>query len=304
MNDAAGVDISATAAAKFRLASVADRQWGRVTWSQILVLGVDRALISRWIRGGYLHRSLPRVYAVGHSSGGAESDLAAALLYAGPGAMLSHVTAAWWWGLLDDPPRLTHVSTPRQCRSRPGIKVHARRSHERVWHRGFPTTTLPQLLLDLAAQEPLRTVRRALAKADYARILNLPEIEAILGRGRPGSRTLGAALAQHQPRLARTKSDNEVLFLEICEAAGISPPEANVYVAGWEVDALWRSERIAVEIDGYGNHRSRAQVRRDRQKDLTLRAHGFTPLRYSDEQLNDRRDEVIADLRRAGAPTP
>jgi very-short-patch-repair endonuclease len=67
------------------------------------------------------------------------------------------------------------------------------------------------------------------------------------------------------------------------------------------VDALWRAQRIAVEIDGPGNHRSPAQVRRDRRKDLALRAHGFTPLRYSDEQLNEHRNEVIADLRRARA---
>jgi very-short-patch-repair endonuclease len=75
-------------------------------------------------------------------------------------------------------------------------------------------------------------------------------------------------------------------------------PETNVYIAGWEVDALWRVQRIAVEIDGYGNHRSRAQVRRDRRKDFALRSIGYTPLRYSDEQLAEHRNDVVAELTR------
>ncbi len=225
---------------KVRLARVAGRQWGRVTWAQIKALGVPRTTVTAWLRQSHLHRRLPGVYALGHSSGETEAELAEALLYAGPGAMLSHATAAWWLGLLDEQPRTIQVSTPRLCRSQPGIRIHQRRGTDRVWHRGLPTTTLPQTLLDLAAQAPLRTVRRALAKADYNGILNVPAIQAQLGPGRPGSTRLRQALKAHEPRLARTKSQNEVLFLEICEAARLPVPETNVYIAGWEVDALWR----------------------------------------------------------------
>jgi predicted transcriptional regulator of viral defense system len=196
-----------------------------MTWAQILDIAVDRAVLARWIRDSYLHRVLPRVYAVGHTAPSDEADLAAALLYAGPGAMLSHATAAWWHGLLDDRPSVIHVSTPRQCRSQPGIKVHRRRTAERIWHNGLPTTSIPQVLLDFAAGASLRTVRRALAKADYARKLDVAAVEAILGPGRPGSATLRTALRDHQPRFARTKSQNEVLFIEICEAARIPLPK-------------------------------------------------------------------------------
>ncbi len=279
------------------MAQVASRQRGRVTWAQIKALGVPDTTVTTWLRQGYLHRRLPGVYAVGHSSGGTDSDLAAALLYAGPGAMLSHATAAWWWALVDDAPRVIHISTPRRCRSQPGVKAHQRRHCERIWHRGFPTTSLPQTFQDLAATSPLRTVRRSLAKADYAGILDLSAIQAQLGPGRSGTAMLRTALRDHNPRLARTKSQNEVLFLEICEAAGLPLPETNVYIAGWEVDALWRQQGIAVEIDGYGNHRSPAQVRRDRRKEFALRKHGLTPLRYSDEQLLERPGEVEDELR-------
>ena len=283
---------------KAALAEVARRQWGRVKWAQLLELGIPRSTASLWVAEGYLHPRLPGVYAVGHSATSVEADLAAALLYAGPGAMLSHATAAWWRGLLDEQPRLIHVSTPRQCRSQPGIKVHGRRSCDRVWHNGFPLASASQIFLDLAAEQPLRTVRRALAKADYAGILDVAAINAELCPGRRGTATLRRALVEHQPRLALTKSELEILFLEICEKARIPLPEVNVRVAGWEVDALWLDRRIAVELDGYGNHRSPAQVKRDRRKELALRAGGYLPVRYSQEQVARHREEVIADLRR------
>ena len=287
--------------AKVRLTAVADRQWGRVTWAQILGLGVDRWTINHWKRQGYIHEDLPRVYAVGHRAPSYEADLAAALLYAGPGAALSHATAAHWLGLFEKPPRVIHVSTPRRCRSQRGIVVHARRNGERTWHRRLPTTTLPQLLLDLAATESLRQLRKALANADYRKLLDVRAVEAVLGRGRPGSARLREAIAEHQPRLARTKSDLEVAFLELCERAGIPLPDVNKRVAGWEVDALFRDERIAVELDGIGNHRTPAQIQRDRRKELALRAAGFLPVRYSDEQLYNHSRDVIADVIRLRA---
>jgi predicted transcriptional regulator of viral defense system len=284
--------------AKAALAKVAGRQWGRVTWAQTQELGVPSATVSLWLADGYLHRLLPRVYAVGHPARSAEADLAAALLYAGPGAMLSHAAAAWWLGLLDERPRQIHVSTPRRCNSLRGIKVHQRRSCPRINHKRLPTTTIPQTLLDFAAKAPLRTVRRALAKADYAGTLDVTAIRATLGPGRPGSAKLRLALERHQPKLARTKSELEAMFFEICEAAGFELPELNQYVGAWEVDALWREERIAIELDGYGNHHSPAQLRRDRRKEMDLRIAGYTPARYSEDQLEHDREQVIADVRR------
>jgi hypothetical protein len=283
--------------AKVRLGSVAERQWGRVSWAQMKSLGVDGKVVVDWKAQGYIHLVLPRVYAVGHRAPSYEADLAAALLYAGPGAALSHATAAHWLSLLDQRPRVIHVSTPRRCQSQPGIAVYGRRPPERVWHQRLPTTTLPQLFLDLAATASRRDLRRALANADYRSLLNVAAVEAALGHGRPGSASLRAALAEHQPRLARTKSQLERDFLELCESAGIPLPEVNVRVAGWEVDALFRAQRVAVELDGYDNHRSRAQVQRDRRKELDLRAAGVNPIRYSSEQLA-RRVEVVAELRR------
>jgi very-short-patch-repair endonuclease len=289
--------------AKVRVGRVAGLQFGRVSRAQLRGITDDRT-IKRWLDQGYLHRRLPHVYAVGHVAPTVEGDLAEAILYAGQGSMLSHTTVAWWLGLLHERPRVIDVSTPRRCRSLRGVRVHAERSCQRTWHKGLPVTTLPQAVLDLAAVQPVHVVRMALARADYQNRLDLQAVQAVLGRGRPGSTRLKAALRAHQPALARTKSDLEVLMIEFCEQEGIELPEINTRVDGWEVDALWRMERVAVELDGHGNHRSRGQLRRDHRKDLHLRSLGFTTVRYTDEQLTCQRPAVLNDLREAGAPIP
>lgn len=266
--------------------------------AQIAALGVDSKVSRDWKRQGYIRQVLPRVYAVGHRAPSYESDLAAALLYAGPGAALSHATAAHWLGLLEQKPRQIHVSTPRRCRSMRGVVVHGRRAQERIWRQGFPLTPVPQLLLDLATTEPRRRLRKALASADYRNLLDVAAVDAALSRGRAGSARLREALAEHQPRLVRAKSDLEIAFVELCESRGLPLPEVNQRVAGWEVDALFRAQRIAVELDGYGNHRSPAQVKRDRRKELALRAAGLTPVRYSEDQLTYQPEQVVSDVLR------
>ena len=112
--------------AKERVRCVADRQKGRVSAAQLAAIGIKTVVVSQWVRQGYLLPVLPRVYAVGHRAKSVEADLVAAVLYAGPGAMLSHATALWWRGLIEHPPWPIQVSTPRRCR---------RRKCGRIWKR-------------------------------------------------------------------------------------------------------------------------------------------------------------------------
>jgi very-short-patch-repair endonuclease len=263
---------------------------------------VPETTISAWVDDGYLHPRYPRVYAVGHSAGPIEADLAAALLYAGPGAMLSHQTAAWWWELTDRRPKAIHVSTPRRCRSQPGVTVHARRRIDRDWHNGLTVTTLPQTLLDCAAHSPLEDIRYFLAEADYHWRIDLAEVAAIAGRGKAGSRRLRWAVEVHWPELARTDSPAEREFLFLVEAGGLPRPEVNVRICGVKVDAYWPEYGVAVEIDGAQGHSTERQVARDHGRDLTLRGAGITVRRYARRQVRWEGPSVLADLRAAGLP--
>ena len=227
----------------------------------------------------------------------------AALLFAGPGAMLSHQTAAWWWQLTDRQPPVIHVSTPRYCRSTAGgVRAHSRRQLERVWHRRLPVTTVAQTLLDFAATASFRRVRYALAESEYHRLLDSEALERVVGGRRPGSQTLRDALEHHRPELAYTRSEFERRFIELCEQGKLPMPKFNVKVLGITVDALWRRQRVVVELDGKRGHGTPAQIARDHERDLRLRAAGFTVLRYSWGQITRRQDLILADLRRALGP--
>jgi hypothetical protein len=283
--------------AKVRVAGLAERQSGRVSAAQLVALGVDKQAVSRWAAAGYLHVVLPRVYAVGHRAPSLEADLTAAVLYAGPGAMLSHATALWWRGLLDRRPWPIEVSTPRRCRSLSGVDVHGRRDCRREWHKRLPMTTIEQALLDFAARASLERVRYVLANADYAKLLDIPALQVIAGSGRAGSTKLRDAMKRHEPRLARTRSPLERLFLPLCEKYGVPlPDDVNVPVAGVLVDAVWWQPRLVVELDGRDNHSSWAQIQRDRSNELCLRGAGFDVLRYGTVQLEDEAELVARDV--------
>jgi very-short-patch-repair endonuclease len=277
------------------VAAAAGRQFGRVRRDQI---GVSRTTIARWIADGYLYPELPGVYAVGHPARSAESELATALLYGGPGAVLSHATAAWWWGFIKHRPSLIHVSTAGRRRSRAGICVHERRRLERSERNGLPVTTVEQTLLDFAADAERALLRFALANADYHGLLDVAALDAACGRGAFGSVRLRQALAAHRPELAWSRSELERRLIGLCEAHRLPLPRLNVYRHGFLVDAVWDERRLIVELDGYPAHRTKAQLESDHQRDLELRKRGYTILRYTWRQLIQTSEAVALDIRR------
>jgi very-short-patch-repair endonuclease len=286
---------------KLRVDDVADlarQQFGRVRYDQLLALGISETTIRRWHSGSYIRRVLPRVYAGGHQAPSAEADLAAAVLYAGPGALLSHATAAWWHDLLKYPPKTISVSTPRDVRSHSNIRVHGRRHLERIVHNGLPVTTPSQTIIDFAASGPTELLRFVLANADYNDVLCVRELSSLIGQGVAGTVALNEALKIHLPELARTRSRGERLLVSLCQNHGLPIPRVNIYVQGWLVDAHWPEHKLVVEIDGPQGHRTPAQLYSDHQRDLELRAAGYIILRYTERQLIETPAAVAADIRR------
>lgn len=286
------------------LVRLAERQWGVVSRRQLLDGGLSEAGIGRWIGRGHLHRVHRGIYALGHARLSVEGHLVAALLRAGPGAALSHRTAAWWWEIDTVVPSTIHVSTPGKCGSWRGVVVHHPRRVERVRRRGLPVTSVERTLLDLAAALPGARLRKALADAEYQGLLDITAVERILGRGHRGVPALRAALEHHLPELARTRSELEERFLLLCEGAGIATPEVNTMVEGFLVDALWRDQGLVVELDGHAAHARPAAVERDRHRDLGLRSAGYVVLRYTWRQVTQQQGRLAADLRSALGTRP
>ena len=247
---------------------------------------------------GRLHRVHPGVYAVGHDCLAIGGRLAAALFYAGPGAALSHVTAGWWFGVLRSKPTRIHVSASGKRMSLPEVRVHCRRGLNRVWHKRLPVTPPAQTLLDIAAVVRFTELRRALAEAEYLRLVTLEEVDTVLGRGKPGSAALRVALDIHRPQLARTKSVLEEKFLLLCERYFLPLPAVNVNVAGWLVDAVWFDQKVVVELDSHAAHDAPSRLEQDHRRDLDLRAAGYTVLRYTWQQVTETPELVVTDVRR------
>jgi len=297
------------ASAKLRLADVADGQAGRAARFQLRALGIPRAVAGRWIADGYLHPVLPGVYGVGHAASSEAADLWSTVLYAGPGAGVGGLAGALWRGVVKwRTAEAIEVSTTRRCRSltadhpenRLGkaIVVRSRRSVQRRFYRGVPTTTIPQIVLDLAATGDVELVRFALAQLDFMRILNVRALERVCGQGIPGTVVLREAMGRPQPLFARARSQFEVRLVQVCELTGIPlPDDMDVKVAGHEVDAVWWDEMVIVECDGEGNHNTWRQRRRDSARDMELRDLGFLVIRYTTDRLDDLW-AVHADLTR------
>jgi predicted transcriptional regulator of viral defense system len=284
--------------ATLRVGTFAAGQQGRIAYHQLVLLGVGRSTINRWLTGGFLYRRRPGVYAVGSTARTIESDLWEAVLYAGPGAMVSHATAAKWLDMIDRWPAAIHVSTPRRRASLSGIRVHSRRTGlTRTLHGALPVTSIDDTLLDLAATGELKLVRRSFARLDYQRRLRTASVRRACRRGRNGSLPLRDELDQYDPLMARTRSDLEAAYLRL----GLPPPDdVNVVIGGVSCDIVYYDAKLIVMLDGVGNHRSPAQVRRDLADAFTLRRRGWLVFRYGEAEIYGQpaavRAEVISEL--------
>jgi very-short-patch-repair endonuclease len=164
----------------------------------------------------------------------------------------------------------------------------------------LPVTSPARVLLDMAELLTPRGLERALDEALVTRVVRPAQISELLGRahGRAGTALLRALLAR-QTGTTRTRSEAEERFIALLRSARLPEPEVNTRVHGYEVDFLWRSASIVVEIDGYKFHSTRAAFERDRQKDAQLHASGLTTMRVTWFQMEDESYAVIARLAQA-----
>jgi very-short-patch-repair endonuclease len=73
----------------------------------------------------------------------------------------------------------------------------------------------------------------------------------------------------------------------------------NHTIGPFEVDFLWRRERVVVEVDGWQAHGHRYAFERDRARDAELVARGHVVLRFTWRQVADDRMRVVTRLAQA-----
>lgn len=262
------------------IARIAGQQHGVVSRAQLRAAGIDDAAVSRRVDSGRLHRMHQGVYAVGHKAIWFRKRCAAAVLACGEDAVVSHRSAAALWRLMDPIGGPIHVSVSKRSgrAKRRGIRTHrcpSLSTQQMTRKHNIPVTNPARTIADLRSDLEAPQWRRAVRQAEV----------------------LGLRTGLDAP-LAPTRSELEDRFLALCRRHRLPQPEVNVRVGRWEVDFLWRDQRLVVETDGYRYHRGPTAFENDHVRDLALRNAGHDVLHFTYRQVTKQPSQVASVIRR------
>ncbi len=265
-------------------------------------LGYSRSAVTRAAASARLHRLYRGVYAVGHTDLSLHGKCFAAVLACGPGALLSHHSAAWLWGIARWSPIPLSVTAPSRRAPRPPIKLHHARAltaqdREKIDH--IPVTAVPRVALDLAATLRPGSLMRLLERAEELCIFDLHHFDDLLGRttGHAGAGRLRRALELYRPA-PFSRSGIERRFLELVVEAGLPRPSTGFGEEGYELDVYWPDERFAVELDTYETHGSHRAFESDRLRQENLKLAGIEMIRVTGHRLDREPQQVIERVAR------
>jgi very-short-patch-repair endonuclease len=228
----------------------------------------------------------------------------AAVLASGPGAVLSHRTAAALWGIRQPGSGPIEVTVPSKGRSPGQIRKHSSSlpADEVTTEVGIPVTTVPRTIFDLAATTPVDNVEYAMREAEYLRLYDALSFWDLLERypGRRGARAVQICLARRAEQTGRARSPLEEIFVPFLRRHALPLPRLNAWLRPggrrFQVDCLWEARKVIVELDGFEGHGTRTAFREDRERDRRLRVAGYDVVRIAWSQLDDEAEELAADL--------
>jgi very-short-patch-repair endonuclease len=270
-----------------------------VTRRMLEAAGIGTNAITSRVSSGRLFRHHHGVYLLDPPANASRVTLLTAAVDAcGPGAVLSHQSAAELWELLPAQAGLIEVTVVTRCSGdRPSVRRHRvsmlSPADVRIRHR-VRVTSPARTVLD-NARHPL--LEELIATALDRGLVTERQIEEAIDRcpTRRGARRVQGILNQRGgPRL--TRSWGERRLLSLIREAGLPVPLTNRLLRGFNVDALWPDLKLVVEVDGYEFHGDRDAFENDRARDAILVAHGYRVLRFTARQLRDQPLLVLGQL--------
>ncbi|HEX5527011.1 MAG TPA: DUF559 domain-containing protein [Solirubrobacterales bacterium] len=226
--------------------------------------------------------------------------------------MISHVTAAAFWGLYDKWPRLIDVTVPVEAgRKIDGIRCRRCRyplEEEITLRYDVACTTVARTLVDLAGIWGTASLRRAVEQAAFRKSLDVDALDIAIqnAKRRRGMRILRAIADDWRTKdgqLPDVRSPFEALALPQLIRRGLPRPETNVRIVldgeVIEVDFLWAEQRLVVETDGGGTHETPVAFQRDRHRDQLLVAAGYRVMRATWDQVQQDLEGVVDRISRA-----
>jgi hypothetical protein len=291
------------------LGELLDQQFSVASREQLLILGMkDNAMQYRVRAGGPWQVLLPGVYLGLTGAPNLLQKEMAALLYAGPGSLITG-PAALMHHRLRSPGMLEIVD----------VLVPAGRHRNSIgFVRPHRTARMPDRIV---SSGPLRLVEVARAVADTTRLLaDLRDVRAVVAdavqRGRctvgdlatevrsgpiRGSAMLRSVLGQVAEGIRSTAEGD---LRDLIRAARLPMPlfNASLYVGDTFLaipDAWWPEAGVAAEVDSYEWHLSPADADRTRKRHDLMGAAGIIPLHFSPRQIRRERAEVIRVIKDA-----
>ena len=272
---------------------------------QALELGLSPDVIRERLRRGRWQMMYPGVYACFTGAIGRPPALWAAVLHAGPGAALSHQTAAQLHGLSgcdrDSPIHLT-VPAARHPQPVPGLAIYRSDRGAAARHptRLPPRTRIEETVLDLTQAAP--TFDDAfgwLSRACADRLTTPQRLQhAITAHRKLRWRAeLGAALAEVRDGAHSVLEHRYIRDVERAHGLPAARRQAKTVRAGRSEyrDNLYQDYGVAVETDGAAAHPESARWR-DIARDNAAASTGIITLRYSWADVTRRPCLVAAEI--------
>jgi very-short-patch-repair endonuclease len=259
-----------------------------ISRAQALAAGVSKEAVRAHLRAGRWQRIVPGVYATFSGPVARTALLAAMVLHAGDGAVLSHETAAELAALTDERSALIHISVPTARRPRPfeGVVYHrsgrgAQAVQPNLWP---PRTRVEETIVDLV--DAATTLNQALGwiTRGCGRRLTTPSRlrDAIALRKKlRWSKTLTEVLADvedgcHSVLEWRYKHD-----VERAHGLPVGRRQAVAFRGRRKHydDVRYDKYRLVAELDGLAAHPLETRSR-DRQRDNATTERGDQVVRY------------------------
>ena len=277
--------------------------------------GLSSRQMENLVRVGRWQRVYYGVYASFTGEPARGAVLWAAVLRAGPQAILSHETAAELSGLVDKRSKLLHVTIPESQRVRPiaGFVIHRSSRIPEIRDPDLPPRTMiEETMLDLAQEAAsFDDVVSLLARA-FQRRLTLPGLLRQRVDLRTRLRWRAEILQALEDVASGAHSVLEYRYLRDVERAHglpVAERQARAVQNGRVIyrDVLYRQFGVAVELDGRASHPAEQRAR-DNRRDNVSASQGVFTLRYGWPDVTERpcetAAEVAAVLGRRGWPGP
>ncbi len=274
---------------------VAAEQDSLVTWEQLRTLGLGRGAIEHRVKRGLLRRMHPGVYCWGAAVASQWMRARAALYACGSGSVVSRHAACGLLGIRAHAEDVVDITVIGRRVRRTGIRA---RSVDTLAPadvravRGIAVTSPAKTLLDVAGELTPRELADAVEQAQVKRLVTKRDIAGTIERAgsRAGVRALRAVL--DEPAFTRSRAERRLVAL--LRAAKLPPPVFNGVVESFEVDAVWRRERVVLEFDSYAFHATKAAFERDRRKTAALQRGRYVVLRTTWTELTTQAHALVA----------